>query len=113
MLDQFSRVDISDNDRGIEWRINLFDSGHGPLIPDADHEAVRLHQVLNREAFAQELRVADNVEIHSRLAISLDSFGHLIACFYRDGALIDHDLVARQSAGNLPGHLLDKAQINR
>lgn len=80
---------------------------------DADDDAIRLHQILDREPLAQEFRVADHVEFHLRFAVALDRLGHLVAGADRHGAFVHDNLVAGHGCRDLPGHGLDKAQIDR
>ena len=79
VLDQFGGIDVRDDDGRVERRVNFLHRLHRPLRADADHDAVRLHQIVHRKAFAQELRVADDVKFHLRFAIALDGLGNFIA----------------------------------
>ena len=112
MLDQFGRVDIRNDDRRIERRVQFFHRGNRPLGPDSHHDPVRMHQVLDGEPFAQKFRVADDIKLNGRLAVPLDRLGDLVTGFHRNGAFIDNDLVAGHSGSDISGYLFDETQIH-
>ena len=113
VLDQFRGIDVRDDDRRVEGRINFLHGLHRPLGANPHHHPVGLHQVLDGEAFAQKFGIADHVEVHPGLAVALDRFGDLFAGLDRDGAFVHHDLVARHGAGDFARDALDETQIHR
>ena len=113
VFDQLRGIDVGDDDRGVEGRIDFLERGHGSLGTDADHDAVRMHQVLHGKSLAQELGIADHVEFHARFAVAFDGLGHLVARLDRHRAFIDDDLVAGHRGGDVPRDPLQEAHVHR
>src|SRR5581483_9821196 len=112
VLDQFRRIDVGNDQRRLEGCISLLQGGNRALRTHADDDAVGLHQVLDGEAFAQELRVAYDIEFDFGFAIALDGFGDFIARFDRDGAFVDNDFITGHGGSDLARNLLDEAQVD-
>ena len=49
-----------------ERAVDFFECGDRPLVDAAEHDAVREHEVVDRLAFGQELRVHAHAEVRSR-----------------------------------------------
>ena len=64
VLDEFGGVDVGDDDRRVERRVNLLHRGDGPLRADADDHAVGLHQIADGKTFAEKFGIADDVKFH-------------------------------------------------
>ncbi len=109
MFDQLGGINVGDNHRGIERRIQLFHRRDWTLGANTDDDAIRPHQVFNRKTLAKKFRVADHVEIHGGLAIALNGFRHLVPGFDRHGRFINHDFVTGHCPGNLAGDFFDEA----
>ena len=56
VLDEFGGVDVRDDDRRLERRVNFLHRGDGPLRADADDNAVGIHQIADGKAFAEKFR---------------------------------------------------------
>ena len=112
MLDQLRRIDVGDDDGGVERRVDFLHGRDGALGFDADDDPIRLHQVLHRETFPQKLRVAHHVELHLRFAVAFNGLLDLVAGLDRHGAFIDDDLVGGHGSGDLTGDLFDETEVN-
>ncbi len=93
VLDEFGGIDVGDDNRRVERRVNLLHGRDRPLRADADDHAVGLHQIADGKTFAEKFRIADDIKFHLRLAITLDGLGHLFAGLDRHGAFVHDDLV--------------------
>ena len=113
MFDQLRGVDVGHNDGRVVRRKNFLHRRHRTRRRDADDDAVRPHEILDRKTFAQEFRIADHVEFHLRLAVAFDRFRHLGAGLDRHSAFIHNDLVTRHRPGNVAGDAFDETQIDR
>ena len=78
----------------------------------ANHDAVRVHQVGHRAAFAQKFGIADHVEFRAMPVIAFDGLAHLFAGFDGHRALVHDHAITRQDAGDLPRDFFDKAEID-
>src|SRR6266567_4132071 len=96
MFDQFGAVNISHEDRRHEWLIDFLHEINGVLALRPNHDAIRMHQIGNRTAFTQKLRIANNIELCAVAIVSLDRFSHFFARLYRHRALVDnYPIIAR------------------
>ena len=77
----------------------------------ADDDAIGLHEVLDRRALLQELRVADDAE--RMRGLLADDLAHLLAGADRHGALVDDDLVAVHRLGDVAGDAEHVREIGR
>ncbi len=112
MLDQLRAVDIGDQNRRHERLVNLFHQVDRALALRADHDPIGLHQIGHRAAFAQEFRIAHDVELGPVFVVALDRVRDLLAGLHRHGALVDDDAIVRQHAGDLARDFLDETQID-
>ena len=81
-----------------------------PRVVGADHDAVRMLEVLDGGALAQEFRIGDYLHLRVGTLLAQDALD-LVAGADRHGRLGDHDRRARQQRGNLAHRLEHKAQI--
>src|SRR5260370_31151254 len=82
MFDELGAANISHKDRCHEWLINLLHEIDGMLALRSNHDAIRMHQVCNRTAFAQKFRIADNIEVGAVAVISFYRFSHFFSPFH-------------------------------
>src|SRR5205085_8420490 len=78
----------------------------------ANHNAVRMHQIVNRAAFAQKLWIAHNVELCAATIVTLDRLGNAFSGFNRNRALVDDHSVVIQDVSNFTRDFLDEAEID-
>jgi hypothetical protein len=87
------------------------------LVVGADDDAVRLHEVLDRRTFLQELGVGDDGIGHVPQAaldeFFLDGRAHLVGRANRHRALVDDDLVVRHALADRAGGRDDVLQVGR
>src|SRR5450432_3697243 len=112
MLNQLSAVYVGDENWRHERLVDLFHEVNGVFALCANHDAVRLHQVGDRAAFAQELRIAHDIKFSAVPVIALDRLANLFAGFDWHCALVHDHAIACHDAGNLPRDLFDKAEID-
>src|SRR6266699_990917 len=77
-----------------------------------DDDPIRMHQIVDRTAFAYEFRVTDNVKLRAVTIVALNRFGHFFASFHGHRALIDDHPVIREDAGDLARYFFDETQID-
>src|SRR5438067_1370768 len=111
VLDQFRAVDVGHKDRRHERLVDLFHEIDGVFALRADHDAVGLHQVGHRAAFAQEFRIADDIELGPVSVVTLDRFAHLLAGFHRHRAFVHDHAITGQDIGDIARDFLDEAEI--
>ena len=113
-LRQLGARAIHHHDRRAGARERLVQRHHhlgAARVLGADHDAIGLHEILDRGALLQEFGVADDAERVRRLAP--DDRPDLLGGADRDGALVDDDLVAVHRPADVlrdPEHVL---QIGR
>jgi hypothetical protein len=78
----------------------------------SDHDAIGLHQIRDRAAFAEKFRIADHVELGAVPVVTLDRLAHFLAGLHRDGALVHDHAIARQNVGNFSRDFLNEAKID-
>jgi hypothetical protein len=113
VLDEFGGIDVGDDDRRVERRVNFLHRRHGPLRADADDHPVGLHQIADGKTFAQKFGIADHVKFHLGRAIAFDGFGDLFAGLDRHGAFVHDNFISRHGGGNVARDFFDEAQIHR
>ena len=62
MFDQLGAFDVGDNEGRLHARIKLPEDLLGALGVDADHNAIGLHEIMDRGTFAEKLGVGGDVE---------------------------------------------------
>ena len=72
MFDELGAVNISHQYRRHEWLINFFHEIDGVFALRSDHNAIWMHQVGYRTAFAQKFRITDHIEVRAVAVISFD-----------------------------------------
>ena len=112
VLDQLGAVDIGDENRRHERLVNFLHQVDRALALRADDDPVRVHQVGHGAAFAQEFRIAHDVEFGAVSVVALDRFGDFFAGFHRHGALIDDDAIIGQDAGDFARDFFDETEID-
>ena len=112
VLDQFGGIDVRDDDGSVEGGVNLLHGLHRPLRTDSDDDPIRLHQILDSEAFAEEFGIADHIEIDACFAVTLDGFSHFGAGPDGDGALVHDHLVTGHRPRDFTGHFFDETQVH-
>ena len=85
-----------------ERSIELFHQLGGARVLGADHHAIRFHEIVDRGALLQELRVADDAE--GVRGFAPDDFPDLGRRADRHRALVHHDLIAIHRARELTRH---------
>src|SRR5205823_8785824 len=105
-------IDVGDKNRRHERLINLFHQIGGVFALCADDNPIRMHQIVDRTAFAQEFRITDHVELRAVTIITLNRFGHFFAGLYWHGAFIDDHAVIGEDAGDLARDFFDETQID-
>ena len=101
VLDQLRAVDVGHENRRHERLVNLLHQVDRALALRADHDSIGFHQVSHRAAFAQELRIADDVELRAVLVVAFDRLRDFFAGLHRHGALVDDHAIIGQDAGDL------------
>ena len=71
-----------------------------------------MHQIVNRAPFAQEFRVAHDIELCPMPIIPLNGFRDAFAGFDRHGAFVDDHAVIGENIRDLAGNFFDKAKID-
>ena len=112
MFDELGAVDVGHKNWRHEWFIDLLHQVDGVFALPPDHNAIRMHQIADGAAFAQELRIADNIKLRAVAIVAFDGLGDFFACFHRHGAFIDNHAIAGQYARDFPGDFLDEAKID-
>ncbi len=112
VFDQLGAVEVGDNDGGVEGGVNFLHGGGGALAADADDDAVGFHQVGHSAAFAEEFRIADDVELDAGFAVAADGVGDFFPGFNRDRAFIDNHAVFGHDLGDAAGDFFDIDQID-
>src|SRR5713101_5143912 len=112
MFDELGAANISHKDRCHEWLINLLHEIDGMLALGSNHDAIRMHQVCNRTAFAQKFGIADNIEVGAVAVISFDRFSHFFARFHWYRALVDNHSIIGQYRGDVARDFLEEAKIH-
>ena len=113
VLDQLGGPDAGEDDRRLDQEERPVELAHhlaGPLAAGADHHPVRPHEINDRRAFAQELRVRGDVEFGRRIG-RLDAARHLAAGAHRHRRLGDDDGIAGERLGDLLRRGEDVAEI--
>ena len=80
----------------------------------ADHDAVRLEEVVDRVAFLEELRIGHHVEFNGLAARGQfpgDELAHLVGRSHRHGGFVHDNLVIPHAGADVPGHLVDVGQV--
>ena len=78
----------------------------------SNHDAIRMHQIGNRTAFTQKLRITNNIELCAVAIVSLDRFSHFFACLYRHRALVDNYPIVSHYPRDFPRDFLEKTKID-
>ena len=95
----------------VNGRVELLHQLGRARVLGADHDAVRLHEIVDGRALLEELRVAHDAERVRGLAPN--DVPHFDRGAHGHGALVDDDLVAVHRAGNLARHAQDVLKIGR
>ena len=80
-----------------------------PVAAHADHHAVRLQEIVDRIALAEEFRVGDHVEVHG--SVGAHRSGHFLGRTDRHRALVHDDLVLGDHLAELVSHAEHIAQV--
>ena len=113
IFDQFRRAACSEQHRRLVDEERPVDLRHHvacELAFGADDDAVRMLEVLDRRAFAQELRIGNNGDIGARVLLADDALD-LVARTHRYGRFGDHDRLPLEGARDLARRLEDILQI--
>ena len=113
IFDEFGRDDVSEDELDallLVRPVNFFHHGAGPGVLGADDDAVRIHEVEDGIALAQEFRVGGDVELQSRIDLGDDPLDLGTGpCGHR--RLGDHDGVVVQRPADLLGGGVDKGEV--
>ena len=88
----------------------------GARVVGADDDAVRLHEVVDRRAFLQELGVGDDIELDLYAALAqglVDALADLVRRAHRHRRLVDDDPVLVRVAADGLGHGQDVREVGR
>ena len=111
VLDEFRRIGVGDDERCLERGVQFPHGGFRTRTANADHNAIGLHQVIHRKAFAEELRIANHIKLHLRLAVPANGLGDLLGGLHWHRALVDDDPIAGEVGGDFPSDRFDEAQV--
>ena len=113
VFDQFGGAPANIDDRQriqIKRPVDFGEHGAGARVVGADHDAVRVLEVLDRGAFAQKFRIGDDLDFGVGPFLTKDVLD-LVAGTDRNGGLGDDDSGARKKRRNLAYCIIDEAQI--
>ena len=91
VFDHLGRAQVGHDDAGAQRQMQLRDLFGRNRAVAAQHDPVRIHEVIEGRALAGELGATDHVEFHRLFLVAGDDVGHPVACPHRHGALVDHD----------------------
>ena len=97
-------------------RVQLSHDLRGALVAAADHDAVRAHEIVDRRAFLEELRVGNHAERQLHAAVLQFFFDHGTNPFcgaHRHRRLVHHHAVAAHVPADAAGGAEHVAQIRR
>ena len=103
---------VHDQDRVLsahEGRIEFFEQRDGGLAIAADHDPVGFHEILDRCALFEELRVGDHIKRMGR--VRRHRLTHLICCPHRHRALEHDHAVAWHNPSHIGCRLQHHADI--
>ena len=112
MFDEFGAIDIGHQDGRHKGLINLLHEVDGAFALGSNYDAIRLHQIGYRAAFAQKFGITDHVEVRAMAVIPLDRFGHFFAGFHRHCALVDNHAVIGQDPRDFTSDFLQETKID-
>ena len=114
MFDQLGRIDVRHEDRRHERLVNTLHQVRRTLAAATDDDAIGLHQIRHRTAFAKELGIRHNVE-RRVLIIPLNRCGDPLAGLHGDGRFIhNHTILAGlERRGDLAGHAFNERHVHR
>ena len=96
---------------GGEWGVDAGEQVGGGFGIGADDDAVRVEEVCDGGALAQELGVGDDVEEAAGDTVALEGAADPLVGVDRDGGFFDDDLVAGERAGDLAGDGFDVGEV--
>src|ERR1044072_3257269 len=111
MFYQLRAVDIRNKNWRHERFIDFFHQIGRMFAFRADDDAVGMHQIVNGAAFAQKLRITDDIKLGAVAIVTLDRFGHFLPGLYRHRTLIDDNSIIGQNTGNFARDFFDEAQV--
>ena len=111
VLDHLGRMEVGDQDPGLQLAVEPGHRPRGRFVVRSEHQAVRMHEVVDGAAFAEKLRIRHHREGDLVPQVLADDPGHDVAGPDGHGALVDdgHGLLHR--GGDALGRLLDVDQI--
>src|SRR5262249_20701207 len=85
-----------------QWTVEVFQHGGRSPGIGSNYAAVRIQEIADSAAFAEELRIRSNVEI----LVAVDTHGLLNPCVGVNGnrALLNNELIALRGPGDLVRH---------
>ncbi len=84
----------------------------GFLLLDADHDAVRMKEILHRCAFAQEFRIGSHAKLRSGIRrIHREGALELLSRLRRHRTLLDHQLGRARFLGDHARHIVDRREV--
>src|SRR5258708_10196467 len=101
VLDHLRGIDVGDDDRRAQGNVEPGGALGGGAVRRAQHDAVRLHEILHSGAFAQELGIRNHGDLQRRIAQMLaHHMRHEIAAADGHRALVDDDNVTGEMLGD-------------
>ena len=113
VLGEFGRLETSHHHRRFheeQWTVQLAQDRLGARRFASDHHAIGTHEVADRRALTQELRVRCHINVGLGVGVA-NQLRHPPPGAHGDRALRDHDGVAAQRLGHINCGLLDKPEI--
>ena len=114
VLGQLGRRDVHEDQRvagSHEWLVELLEYRPHPIVLDPTHDSIGTHEVVNRRAFLQELRVGADVE--GTIRVFLDLSSHPTRGADRHGTLRDHDRALGHALPDDACYVQDVLKIGR
>ena len=96
-----------------ERRVDALEQLGGALISGSHHDAIRMQEVNDGRAFAQELGIGNDIEPGGVHAMAVKDTANPLVGVDRHRALFDDHLVAGDGARNLRDHRFNVRQVSR
>ena len=104
-------MQVGDQDLRLEFAVDGGDRCGRRLMMRPEHQAVRMHEVLDRAALTQKLGVGDHMKRNLSLEVLADDAGDNVAGADGHRALVDDRQGLAHRAGDGLGRLLDEDQV--
>ena len=111
VLYHFGGAEVGDDDGGAKRQVELGHLLGGFLVGGAQHNAVRVHKIAERRAFAQKFGARHHREGNRLGLVMGDDVGNPIACAHWHGGFVYHDQRRSHVLSNALGRGFHIAQI--